>query len=65
MATEPSTPSVAIARVPKRSANWPLMNWPIAYIRVSADRTMPKSASDQENSRCKEVPAAGMFTRQR
>ena len=65
MATEPNTPIVAIARVPKRSASWPLINWPTAYISVSADSTMPKSCWDQENSPRSGVPATGMFSRQR
>ncbi len=63
--TEPSTPRLAIARAPKRSASCPFTNCPTAYISVSAEKTMPMDAASQEKVSHSRVLAMGMLRRHR
>ena len=48
MTTETQIPRLAIARLPKRSASWPLTNWPTAYGAVNEEKTQPKTVELHE-----------------
>jgi len=59
--TETRIPRLAIARLPKRSASWPLTNCPTAYIKVSAERTIPNCSVSHEYVSHNVVFATGML----